>query len=155
MKSVSRGYASFDYEEAGFTSLEKHGTTLRDELLEKARSYDGIILGPQSHADYPAPEKGGKNISAAFRTLLDLYANVRPARTRPFLPSNLREGKSMDLVIMREATEGFYPDRNMTRGWAELMPSPDMALSFRKITRFCSDRIARRAMGIGHRRWGF
>jgi 3-isopropylmalate dehydrogenase len=49
------------------------------------------------------------------------------------------------LVIMREATEGFYPDRNMTRGWGEVMPSPDMALSTRKITRHCSERIARRA----------
>jgi 3-isopropylmalate dehydrogenase len=54
----------------------------------------------------------------------------------------------MDLVIMREATEGFYPDRNMTRGWGEVMPTPDMALSTRKITRFCSERIARRAFEL-------
>ena len=141
-----------DYEEVGFVSLEKHGTTLREEVLEKAKTYDGIILGTQSHADYPAPEKGGRNISAAFRVLLDLYANVRPARTRPFLESNMKPGKSMDLVIMREATEGFYPDRNMTRGWAELMPSPDMALSFRKITRHCSERIARRAFELAMKR---
>ena len=46
---------------------------------------------------------------------------------------------------MREATEGFYADRNMFRGWGEVMPSPDMALSVRKITRHCSERIARRA----------
>ena len=142
----------FDYEVAGFESLENFGTTLRNELLEKAKSYDGIILGPQSHADYPPPEEGGKNVSAGFRTFLDLYANVRPARTRPFLPSNLKEGKTMDLVIMREATEGFYPDRNMVRGWAEFMPSPDMALSFRKITRHCSDRIARRAFELAMKR---
>ena len=136
---------TFDYDDVGFVSLEKYGTTLRDEVLEKARTYDGIILGTQSHADYPAPEKGGRNVSAGFRIGLDLYANVRPARTRPFLPSNMREGRSMDLVIMREATEGFYPDRNMTRGWGEVMPSPDMALSVRKITRHCSERIARRS----------
>ena len=60
----------------------------------------------QSHADYPRPEKGGHNISAAFRVKLDLYANVRPARTRPFIESNMKPGKTMDLVIMREATEG-------------------------------------------------
>ena len=136
---------SFDYDDVGFASLEKHGTTLREEVLERARTYDGVILGTQSHADYPAPEKGGRNVSAGFRIGLDLYANVRPARTRPFLPSNLRDGRSMDLVIMREATEGFYPDRNMARGWGEVMPSPDMALSTRKITRHCSERIARRA----------
>ncbi|BEP64415.1 isocitrate/isopropylmalate dehydrogenase family protein (plasmid) [Variovorax sp. V213] len=139
---------TYDYEDVGFTSLEKHGTTLRQETLEKARTYDGIILGTQSHADYPAPEKGGRNVSAGFRIGLDLYANVRPARTRPFLQSNMREGRSMDLVIMREATEGFYPDRNMSRGWGEMMPSPDMALSVRKITRHCSERIARRAFEL-------
>jgi 3-isopropylmalate dehydrogenase len=136
---------TFDHDDVGFASLAKHGTTLRDDVLERARTYDGIILGTQSHADYPVPERGGRNVSAGFRVGLDLYANVRPARTRPYLPSNLREGRSMDLVIMREATEGFYPDRNMTRGWGEVMPSPDMALSTRKITRRCSERIARRA----------
>jgi 3-isopropylmalate dehydrogenase len=139
---------ALDYESVGFESLAKFGTTLRPEVLERAKTYDGIVLGTQSHADYPAPEKGGRNVSAGFRVGLDLYANVRPARTRPFLQSNLRAGKSMDLVIMREATEGFYPDRNMARGWAEVMPDPDMALSIRKITRHCSDRIARRAFEL-------
>lgn len=143
---------SFDYDEVGFVSLDKYGTTLRDEVLEKAKTYDGIILGTQSHADYPAPEKGGRNVSAGFRIGLDLYANVRPARTRPFIESNMKPGKSMDLVIMREATEGFYPDRNMTRGWGEVMPSPDMALSTRKITRHCSERIARRAFELALKR---
>lgn len=143
---------TFDYDDVGFESLRKHGTTLRDEVLQRAATYDGVILGTQSHADYPAPEKGGRNVSAGFRIGLDLYANVRPARTRPTIPTNLAAGKTMDLVIMREATEGFYPDRNMTRGWAELMPSPDMALSFRKITRHCSDRIARRAFELAMKR---
>ncbi|WP_418320107.1 isocitrate/isopropylmalate dehydrogenase family protein [Piscinibacter sakaiensis] len=155
LKAADRRFGlqlDFDYDDVGFSSLEKHGTTLRDDVLARARSYEGIILGTQSHADYPAPEKGGRNVSAGFRIGLDLYANVRPARTRPFLESNMKPGKSMDLVIMREATEGFYPDRNMSRGWGEMMPSPDMALSVRKITRHCSERIARRAFELAMRR---
>ncbi len=144
---------AFDYDDVGFKSLEKHGTTLRESVLDNARAdYDGIILGTQSHADYPAPEKGGRNVSAGFRIGLDLYANVRPARTRPFIESNMKAGKTMDLVIMREATEGFYPDRNMHLGWAELMPSPDMAISLRKITAHCSNRIARRAFELAAKR---
>jgi 3-isopropylmalate dehydrogenase len=139
---------TLDHEQVGFESLRAFGTTLREEVLEQARSHDGTILGPQSHADYPPPGEGGRNVSAGFRIGLDLYANIRPARTRPFLESNLKPGRSMDLVIMREATEGFYPDRNMTRGWGEVMPSPDMALSTRKITRHCSERIARRAFEL-------
>jgi 3-isopropylmalate dehydrogenase len=132
---------TIDYEEVGLESLRKYGTTLRNDILEEAKTYDGLILGPQSHLDYPSPEKGGRNISAALRVGLDLYANVRPSRSRPFLC----HGKQMDLVIMREATEGFYPDRNMHLGWGEMMPSEGMALSVRKITAHCSERIARRA----------
>ena len=45
-----------DHDEVGFASLKRHGTTLRDELLQRARGYDGIVLGTQSHADYPKPE---------------------------------------------------------------------------------------------------
>ena len=130
------------HEVVGFPSLEAHGITIRPEILEAAKTYDGIILGTQSHADYPKPEEGGVNISASFRVGLDLYANIRPARTR----EGLDLGKpGLDLVIMREATEGFYPDRNCYQGWGEVMLSPDMAISTRKITRHCCDRIARRA----------
>ncbi len=141
-----------DYEDIGFVALEKFGTTLRDETLQKARGYDGLILGTISHADYPKPDKGGHNVSAAFRVKLDLYANVRPARTRSFLPTNMKAGKTMDLVIMREATEGFYPDRNMALGWGEMMPTPDVALSVRKITRHASERIARRSFELAMKR---
>lgn len=143
---------TFDYDDVGFVSLEKHGTTLREEVLERAKEYDGILLGTQSHADYPVPEKGGRNISASFRVGLDLFANIRPARSRPSVPTNMPVGKTMDLVIMREATEGFYADRNMTRGWGEVMPSPDMALATRKITRHCSERIARQSFELANRR---
>ena len=135
----------FDYEDVGFASLEKYGTTLRPELLEQAKTYDGIILGTQDHMNYPPPDQGGPNVSAGFRVGLDLFANVRPARSRPFLP-NKAEG--MDLVIMREATEGFYADRNMHKGWGEMMPDENMAISVRKITAHCSERIARESFDL-------
>lgn len=136
-----------DYDDVGFPSLEKYGTTLRDETIEKAKTYDGIILGPQSHMDYPPRDKGGPNVSGGFRVRLDLYANVRPARKRSFLP-----GKEMDLVIMREATEGFYPDRNMFKGLGEFMPTEDVALSVRKLTSKACERIARAAFELAMKR---
>ena len=139
----------FAFDDIGFASLEKHGTTLREEVLETARGCDGILLGPISHLDYPPRDKGGVNISAAFRVKLDLYANVRPARTRPGLGRGHGE---LDLVIMREATEGFYPDRNMYAGTGEFMPTPDLALSVRKITAFACERIARRAFELARTR---
>ncbi len=139
----------FEYEETGFDSLAKYGTTLRPETIERARGFDGVILGPQSHMDYPAREEGGINVSAGFRTGLDLYANVRPARVRPFLPARV---PAMDIVIMREATEGFYPDRNMFKGIGEFMPTPDVALSVRKITAPACERIARAAFEMAMKR---
>ncbi|MGD1879541.1 MAG: isocitrate/isopropylmalate dehydrogenase family protein [Kiloniellaceae bacterium] len=139
----------FEEAEIGLKALAKHGTTLPDGVLERARASDGIILGPISHRDYPAPEKGGVNISGVVRTQLDLYANVRPARTREGLPA---KGGVFDLVIMREATEGFYPDRNMFMGRAEFMPDPDTALTIRKISRKASTRIARRAYELAMKR---
>jgi 3-isopropylmalate dehydrogenase len=140
---------TYDYDDVGFVSLNKFGTTLRDEVLEKAKTYDGIILGPQSHMDYPPPAKGGRNVSAGFRVGLDLYANVRPCRSRPSLGRGV---PNMDLVIMREATEGFYADRNMFAGSGEFMPTPDVALSLRKITAHACERIARRAFELAAKR---
>lgn len=141
---------TFEEEESGFTSLKNHGITLREEVLNRARTeFDGVILGTQSHMDYPPVAEGGRNVSAGFRIGLDLYANVRPARSRDSLPN---KAPGMDLVIMREATEGFYPDRNMYKGVGEMMPDPDMALSVRKITRHCCTRICREAFKLAMQR---
>lgn len=155
MKVLSRAQELFglqleyEYADIGFASLEKHGTTFTEETLNRARRCDGLLLGPISHLDYPDRDKGGVNVSAAIRTKLDLYANVRPARSRPGLG---RTKQPMDLVIMRECTEGFYPDRNMWAGTGEFMPTPDVALSIRKITAFACERIARRAFELARKR---
>jgi 3-isopropylmalate dehydrogenase len=137
----------YEKRDIGFAALKISGTTLPDGVLERAREVDGVILGPISHLDYPAADKGGINVSAAFRVKLDLYANVRPARNRV---AGL--GRPMDLVIMRECTEGFYPDRNMFQGSGEFMPVPGVALSVRKITAHACERIARRAFELSRKR---
>lgn len=139
----------FETHEIGYASLKTHGTTLPDAVMDAAKASDGIILGPIGHLKYPPRDQGGINVSAAFRVGLDLYANVRPARTRPGLG---RGHAPLDLVIMREATEGFYPDRNMFAGSGEFMPTPDVALSVRKITAHASTRIARQAFELARRR---
>jgi isocitrate/isopropylmalate dehydrogenase len=99
-----------------------------------------VILGPVSHLDYPSRDRGGINPSSELRVKLDLYANIRPNRSRDGL-SILR--KPMDLIIVRENTEGFYSDRNMFAGTGEFMPDEDMALSVRKITAKACARVAR------------
>jgi 3-isopropylmalate dehydrogenase len=137
---------SFEERQIGLAALARHGTTLPDGILERAREVDGVILGPLDQLRYPPAEKGGVTPSALFRVKLDLYANVRPARSRAGL------GRPMDLVIMRECTEGFYPDRNMHQGSGEFMPVPGVALSVRKITAHACERIARRAFELARKR---
>jgi len=135
----------------GLAALAREGTTFPPGILEACRAADGVILGPVSHLDYPPRAAGGINVSAELRIALDLYANVRPSRSRPGLPSYGRT--PLDLVIVRENTEGFYADRNMHAGSGEFMPTPDLALAVRKVSAQASERIARAAFGLAaHRR---
>lgn len=140
----------------GLDALAAEGTTFPEAAFEILKSCDGIILGPVSHNDYPPREKGGLNPSGELRKRLDLFANIRPARTVAGIPP--RTGEPLDMVIMRENTEGFYSDRNLFAGPGEIMPTEDIAMSFRKITRHASTRIAevsfaeatnRKAVGAG------
>jgi 3-isopropylmalate dehydrogenase len=137
---------TFEEVSIGFASLRQNGTTLTDAALEAALRADGVILGPISHNDYPPAAQGGINPSGALRKRLDLFANIRPARSRAGFPP--RCGGPVDLVIVRENTEGFYADRNMFQGAGEFMPTEDVALAVRKITRHGSTRIAAEAFRI-------
>jgi 3-isopropylmalate dehydrogenase len=121
-----------------------------DAVLDRAAKADGVILGPVSHNAYPPRTEGGVNPSAILRTGLDLYANVRPARTRDAFPAPSRT--PFDLIIFRENTEGFYADRNMASGPGEFMPDADMAIAMRKITRRASARIAQAAFDAAGKR---
>ncbi len=140
---------AYDHREIGLKALASQGSTLPDAVLERCRASDGMLLGPIDSMSYPGKDQGGVNISATVRVKLDLYANVRPARTWPGLPNKVGD---FDLVIMRECTEGFYSDRNMFEGTGEFMPSEDMALSVRKITAGACNRIARRSFELARTR---
>jgi len=129
----------------GHASLAVYGTTVRPELLDGARAADGLILGPTATFDFKDPTKGEINPSAFFRKKLDLFANIRPSRTYPGLPQKLGP---FDLVIARENTEGFYADRNMAAGNAEMLVTDDVAISLRRITRNACARIARVAFEL-------
>ncbi|MGO8866949.1 MAG: isocitrate/isopropylmalate dehydrogenase family protein [Alphaproteobacteria bacterium] len=156
MKVVERANAAFGlglafaYAEIGLAALERTGTTLPEPVMAAARAADGIILGPVSHNDYPPRAEGGINVSGELRVKLDLFANIRPNRTRPGIASNART--PIDLVIVRENTEGFYADRNMVAGSGEFMPTEDMALAVRKVTAAASSRIARAAFELARER---
>jgi 3-isopropylmalate dehydrogenase len=138
--------------QVGFDTLRAQGTTMPQSVIDAARDSDGVILGPVSHNDYPPVSDGGVNPSGTLRIQLDLFANIRPARTRSFLPRPIT--RAFDLIVLRENTEGFYTDRNMAVGPGEFMPDPDMALAVRKITRRACARIADQAFAMAAARRG-
>ena len=140
----------FEEHAIGLASLERAGSTFPQDVQEACRASDGIVIGPVSHLDYPSREQGGRNPSGELRVALDLYANIRPARTREGMQHWGRT--PMDLVIVRENTEGFYSDRNMFQGVGEFMPTPDLALSVRKISAHASRRIAKAAFELARSR---
>ena len=134
----------------GWTAHRAGGTTFPQATFDLAKAADGVLLGPVSHNDYPPRAEGGLNPSGELRKRLDLYANIRPARSRAGFPP--RCGVAVDLVIVRENTEGFYADRSMHLGPGEFMPTPDLALAVRKITREGSTRIAESAFRLARTR---
>ena len=139
----------FEQKIIGFDAFDKEGSTFSDATLEASRNSDAVILGPVGTFKYPPKEEGGVSPSSTLRKELDLYANIRPSRTRSGVASVIPK---MDLVFMRENTEGFYADRNMFMGSGEFMPTEDVALSVRKITREGSRRIAVQAFELASKR---
>jgi 3-isopropylmalate dehydrogenase len=139
----------WQHEDIGLVALGKRGSTLPDEVMEAARKAPGIMLGPVSHLDYPPREKGGINPSGELRVKLDLFANIRPAKSRMGVGLT---GKPVDLVIFRECTEGFYSDRNMFMGRGEFMPTEDVAIAVRKVTARQCERISRVAFQWARKR---
>jgi len=141
---------TFETAAIGFDSLKTAGTTITDAVIAHAKRAAGVILGPVSHNEYPPVAQGGLNPSGELRRRLDLFANIRPARSRAGLPP--RCGRDIDLVIVRENTEGFYADRSMHEGPGEFMPTRDVAVAVRKVSREGSERIVEAAFSIAARR---
>jgi 3-isopropylmalate dehydrogenase len=135
----------FDHDIAGHESLRRHGATVTPQLLAKVKAADGLMLGPMATADFKDEARGEINPSKFFRKELDLFANIRPARTYPGVPTKVGE---FDLVVVRENTEGFYADRNIESGSSEMLVTRDVVISLRRITRECCERIARAAFEL-------
>ena len=152
LKAVQDKYAldlDFTEYDVGLVALEKEGTSFPDSVFEAVKASDGFILGPHNNMVYPPPEEGGINVSAHCRKNLDLFANIRPAKS---YADFAKIQKPVDLVIVRENTEGFYADRNMYMGSGEFMPTEDLALSVRKISTKGCNRIAQAAFELAQSR---
>lgn len=133
----------------GSSAIATHGVPLPPSTLTALESLDGWILGPHDSASYPERFAAELTPGGQIRKHFDLYANIRPART---VPGAQAMRPDMDLVIVRENTEGLYADRNMAVGSGEFMPTPDVALSVGVVTRAACERIAHTAFDLASRR---
>ena len=133
----------------GYPSYLDTGETLPQQTLDALYGLDGWVLGPIGHMAYPKEDPKAVNPHPILRRRFDMISNIRPARSYPGAPSL---HKDVDIVIIRENNEGFQPDRNMLRGKAEFMPTADMAISLRVITRKNSEFVARTAFELARQR---
>jgi 3-isopropylmalate dehydrogenase len=132
----------------GRRAFERLGSALPNGTLEKLDALDGWLLGPLGHRDYPRVP-GAFNAHPILRKHFHLFANIQRLRSYRSLPCIHQD---VDLMIARENTEGFQPDRNMYAGSGEFQPSPEMTLSVRVITRKASNDIARSAFELAKSR---
>ena len=133
--------------DAGWECFQRHGASLPDETLAAARAADAVLFGAVGSPSFPVP--GYRSPIVALRRALDLYANIRPVKTgdsdqaAPFV---LRPPSSVDLVVVRENTEGLYAGRE------RLEDGGDTAIAERVITRRASERIVRAAFDLARAR---
>ncbi|HEV8578551.1 MAG TPA: isocitrate dehydrogenase (NAD(+)) [Thermoanaerobaculia bacterium] len=122
---------------AGREAVEKYGNPLPPEVLESIRRNRVALKGPIT-----TPVGGGfKSINVQLRQELDLYANLRPSRSLPSIPSRF---EGVDIVVVRENTEDLYSGLEHT-------VVPGVVESLKIITEKASLRIARFAFEYARR----
>jgi 3-isopropylmalate dehydrogenase len=147
--AAAKNSLKIDYSELpiGWEAYRSIGRTLPPETLDGMRECDGWILGPLEAGSYPKDDRDYPMASGKIRKGFDLFANIRPVRS--LLKGSKR---NVDLVIVRENTEDFYPDRNLYKGYGEFWPNEDTVLSLRVVTRKACRRISETAFALGRSR---
>ena len=110
----------------GWEAIQKSGVATPESTVGALEKCDGWIMGPHHSVSYPGPS--GKSSTPVGRCdITSTSTRIRPARAYPGLPA---VSPRMDLVIVRENTEGLYTDRNMAWGVGEVLATPDVALTW-------------------------
>jgi tartrate dehydrogenase/decarboxylase/D-malate dehydrogenase len=129
-------FERFDW---GMPHFEKHGRVAPEDFLSTLRRFDAIFLGA---VGWPArlPDHITLTPLIRLRQAFDLYACVRPARTFAGVLGPLRRDEPIDLVVVRENSEGEYVDN----GGALAVNTPnEVALQTAVHTRRGVERILR------------
>ena len=121
----------WDVQQAGEATIASEGTPLPDRVIDSIRANGIAIKGPIT----TPVGTGFRSVNVGLRQALELYANVRPARSMKGVETRYDD---VDLIIVRENTEDLYAG-------IEHRVGPDAAESIKIITRAASQRIARYA----------
>ena len=100
--------------ECGADCYRRTGEDLPAATVQAARAADAVLLGAMGHPDVRKPDGTELIPQVTLRVLLDLYAGVRPCRLYPGARSPLAgvAPGEIDLVILREQTEGLFASQN-------------------------------------------
>ncbi|MBT3764818.1 MAG: isocitrate/isopropylmalate dehydrogenase family protein [Rhodospirillales bacterium] len=126
---------------------EKHGDTTPDITIAGLKETDGWIMGPIGHSAYPRNDPTW--IMPPIRKIFDLYASVKPVKSYPNIPS---VHKGVDIVFLREVTEGMQSWDTTVSGTGEFRPNDEISIGSRVITRKGSRRVALEAFKIAQTR---
>jgi 3-isopropylmalate dehydrogenase len=126
---------------------EEHGHTLPALTEQALRELDGWVMGPIGHAAYPRGDPTW--VMPPVRKKFDLFAAVRPALSHAAIASI---HKNVDIVFLRELTEGMLYSETVVAGLPEFRPNDDITVAMRVITRKGSSRVAREAFEIARTR---
>ena len=132
---------------AGADGREEHGHTLPAVTEQALRGLDGWIMGPIGHNTYPRGDPTW--VMPPVRKKFELFAAVRPALSHANVKS---VHKNVDIVLVREITEGMLYSETVVAGAPEFRPNDDITVAMRVITRKGSRRVAREAFEIARRR---
>jgi tartrate dehydrogenase/decarboxylase/D-malate dehydrogenase len=91
----------------GTDYFHEHGAMMPPDALDVVRGYDGVLLGAVGHPSVP-DHVTLWGLLLPLRQGLDLWANVRPARLLEGIPSRLEGRPAVDMLFVRENTEGEY-----------------------------------------------
>src|ERR1700745_1478820 len=126
---------------------EQHGNTLPAVTEQALRELDGWVMGPIGHAAYPRGDVTW--VMPPVRKKFDLFAAVRPALSHAAIAS---VHQNVDIVFLRELTEGMLYSETVVAGLPEFRPNDDITVAMRVITRKGSSRVAREAFEIARTR---
>src|SRR3984893_4981618 len=126
---------------------EQHGNTLPAVTEQTLRELDGWVMGPIGHAAYPRGDATW--VMPPVRKKFDLFAAVRPALSHAAIAS---VHQNVDIVFLRELTEGMLYSETVVAGLPEFRPNDDITVAMRVITRKGSNRVAREAFEIARAR---